>query len=261
MTDALRAHLVSSRLAGSVATTVRSTLDNCAALVAGAERYTFGLDDWRDASFADALAAVVALCGGDPTAESYLDGPGTIDPDRTAAAIALHRDRLAAFSATGGSVLFATGHVGGLQPHYSAIGRALTAAGCRVLTPLDGEEFGTDPAADPPLAAPRRLRFRDGVAGVHDQGGRPLHTHRPRYMVAMLDALAAPPDLVVADHGMAGAAIARGIPTLSIADVNDPALPLAQARRRTDGVLCIDDNLPPRLFVPVTEAMLDWTDR
>jgi hypothetical protein len=36
-----------------------------------------------------------------------------------------------------------------------------------------------------------------------------------------------------ADHGFAGAAIERGIPTLSIADVNDPALPLAQLRGRT----------------------------
>jgi hypothetical protein len=55
---------------------------------------------------------------------------------------------------------------------------------------------------------------------------------------------------------MAGAAIERGIPTLSIADVNDPALPLAQVRGYTDAVLPIDDNLAPRLFVPVTGAML-----
>jgi hypothetical protein len=48
---------------------------------------------------------------------------------------------------------------------------------------------------------------------------------------------------------MAGAAIERGIPTLSIADVNDPALPLAQVRGRTDGVLPIDDNLAPRAML------------
>jgi hypothetical protein len=57
---------------------------------------------------------------------------------------------------------------------------------------------------------------------------------------------------------MAGAAIAAGLPTLSIADVNDPALPLAQVRGWTDAVLPIDDNLAPSTFVPVTAAMLDW---
>jgi hypothetical protein len=31
---------------------------------------------------------------------------------------------------------------------------------------------------------------------------------------------------------------------------------LAQMRGRTDGVLPIDDNLAPRLFLPVTAAML-----
>jgi len=40
--------------------------------------------------------------------------------------------------------------------------------------------------------------------------------------------------------------------------VNDPALPLAQLRGSTDAVLPIDDNLAPRLFVPVTAAMLEW---
>ena len=55
----------------------------------------------------------------------------------------------------------------------------------------------------------------------------------------------------------AGAAIERGIPTLSIADVNDPALPLAQVRGLTDAVLPIDDNLRPALFEPVTSYVLE----
>lgn len=43
--------------------------------------------------------------------------------------------------------------------------------------------------------------------------------------------------------------------------MNDPALPLAQARGRTDGVLLVDDGLPAHLFSPVTEAILDWDAR
>ncbi len=79
-------------------------------------------------------------------------------------------------------------------------------------------------------------------------------------MEAMLDEVggAAGVDLAVADHGFAGAAVEAGITTLSIADVNDPALPLAAARGRTDAVLLIDDGLDPPLFTPVTDAVLDW---
>ncbi|MDP8969338.1 MAG: phosphatase [Actinomycetota bacterium] len=254
----LRDHLVTSRLAGRVATSPRSTLRNCAKLVAGRPKYTFGLSDWRTATIPEAVAAVRALCGGDPARARAQSGPGWIDPDSALRAIAGHRDRLSSLVAAGGGrVLLATGHPTGLLAHYGAIARALRAAGCEVLAPLDDTTLLDLPAGR------RGLRFFDGVACVFD-GGALRHTHLSRYMEAMLDALGGGPgavDLVIGDHGMAGAAIERGIPTLSIADVNDPALPLAQARGRTDGVLPIDDNLAPSLFVPVTEAVLSWCDR
>jgi hypothetical protein len=255
----LREHLVASHLAGAVATPPRSTLRNCAQLVAGLPDYTFGLPDWRDATLLDAVGAIRALCGGDPGGRSDQDGPGWIDPDLSMAGIARHRDRLRDFAAGGGGrVLLATGHPTGLLSHYAALARALQAAGSELLAPLDDVRLPrVDDAAEGPA---RGIRFIDGVAAVFT-GGDLLHTHRSRYMEAMLDELGGGPgvvDLVIADHGMAGAAIARGLPTLAIADVNDPALPLAQVRGRTDTVLCLDDNLAPRLFIPVTQAMLDW---
>ncbi len=51
-------------------------------------------------------------------------------------------------------------------------------------------------------------------------GERPRHTHWPEAMRRML--ADERPDLVIADHGLAGAAIEAGVETLSIADVNDP---------------------------------------
>ena len=253
----LRDHLVGTRLAGNVATTPQNTLRNCGKLIAGHELYTFGLSDYLDATVREAVNAVRLVCGGDPGGAEFPEGDGWIDPDAVMAAIEVHRSRLAAFVAGGGGrVLLATGHPTGLLNHYGALARALQGGGCRLLAPLDDvivrhhEETGRK----------RGLRFLDGVACVFD-GASLLHSHRSVYMEAMLDELGGGPDavdLVIADHGMAGAAIERGIPTLSIADVNDPALPLAQARGRTDAVLPIDDNLAPRLFVPVTQAMLDW---
>lgn len=254
LTSALEHHLVQTRLAGAVATSPRSTVNNCHRLASGHDHYTFGLDDWRDLTTEDAVAAVQQLCGGDPLHADDPDGDGWIEPAGAMAGIATHRRQLRAAADSGGvRVLFATGHPTGLLAHYQALARALQQHGSALLSPLDDRWIDWDRRG-------RQLgiRFLDGVACVYD-GGSLRHTHRSTFMEAMLDA-AGEVDLVVGDHGMAGAAIEAGLPTLSIADVNDPALPVAQVRGRTDGVLPIDDNLAPSLFVPVTAAMLDWRD-
>ena len=247
----LRHHLVDARLAGSVATTPGHAADNCQKLVAGDPSYTFGLSDWQSADVDEVRSVVARLCG-DAAVHGQPDGPGWIDPDATLAAIDGHRKKVAAHAAARSSVLLATGHPTGLLAHYMALGRAFRQSGCEVLITLDscwiteGENR-------------RGVRFVGGVACVWT-GGNLVHTHRSRYMEAMLDALEQEgrrPGLVVGDHGMAGAAIERGIDTLGIADVNDPALFLAQARGRTESVMPIDDNLSPRLVEPVTDAVLD----
>ncbi|MDQ3679566.1 MAG: phosphatase [Actinomycetota bacterium] len=247
----LREHLIEARLAGSVATTPGNTVANCEKLVAGKPDYTFGLSDWRSVDVAEVRAVVSGLFGaaavdGDP------DGPGWIDPDATLAAIEGHRAKVADHARARSRVLLATGHPTGLLPHYMTLGRALLDAGCDLLTALDNSWLVEVPER-------RGLRFLGRVACAWT-GGDLIHTHRSHYMEAMLDALDEEgrwPDLVLGDHGMAGAAIERGIETLGIADVNDPALFLAQARGRTESVMPIDDNLAPRLFEPVTTAILD----
>ena len=253
--DALLRHLVEARLTGAVATPVQSCLTNAAKLAAGEPDYTFGLSDWRQVTYEDVLAAVVSQgCdvvgaqGVDPVPDDFLD------PKVTLAGIARHRAGLADIASRGGRVLVATGHPSALLGHYSALARALAAAGCTIVTPLEGERD----RLRLPNGEPCMVRYVDGVGSLCYAGGL-HHTHRPEYMEAMLDELGpAPVELVLADHGFAGAAVERGIATLSIADVNDPALPLAQSRGRTDGVLLIDDGLEPAVFVPVTEAMLAW---
>jgi hypothetical protein len=248
----LRAHLLATGLAGQVATSPSSTLASCARLVAGDPRTTLGLSDWRETTLRECVDAVRSLCGGDPGGAPDPLGPGTIEPESTLRGVRRHAEVLAAARASGGiRVLLATGHPTGLLGHYAALGRALQGSGSRLLMARDDTTVRTGDDG-----RRRDVRFVDGVACISD-GGSLRHTHRSIYMEAMLDDLDDEVDLVIADHGMAGAAIEARIPTLSIADVNDPALPLAQVRGRTDGVLVIDDNLAPRHFVPITMAILD----
>jgi hypothetical protein len=68
-------------------------------------------------------------------------------------------------------------------------------------------------------------------------------------MDALLDAHT--PDVVLADHGFAGAAIARGVETLCFTDVNDPAIAVAKADGLVQIVVPLDDNLPPAVYVPL----------
>ena len=256
--DALLAHLVASRLAGPVATGNRWSLANCARLVDGDADYTFGMSDWKDATYHEVVEAVRAAGATRlGLAEDDADD-GYIDPPAALAGIRAHRDALAGFVAGGGGrVLLGTGHPFALLPHYGALARALEAHGCTMLHPLDGarDRLRT------PEGRTCSIRYLDHVAALSFDGAL-HHTHRAHYMEALLDEVGGADgvDLVVGDHGFAGAAVEAGVTTLSIADVNDPALPLAAARGRTHAVLLIDDGLDPSLFTPVTEAMLDWAD-
>ncbi len=248
-------HLVRTRLAGSVATSVRSCVDNCHRLVAGDPDTTFGLSDWSAVEFEEVVRALEA-CGVDLSREGEGGEPTAyIDPEAALAGIAKHRAELAALARSEARVLLATGHAFALLPHYAALARALAEAGCTLLRPLEGERK----RLRTPEGHAASIRYLDGVAALAYHGAL-HHTHRSDYMEVMLDAVGGRQgvDAVIGDHGFAGAAVEAGIPTLSIADANDPGLPLAQARGRTDGVLVIDDGIDPSQYEPITAAMLDW---
>lgn len=248
----LQAHLVASRLAGTVATSAGSCMVNCRRLVAGDPDCTFGLSDWEASTYDDAVAALAA-CGTTFPGGQDPDAPAYVDPSVAAAAVGRQGELLASVAAAKGRVLVATGHPSALLPHYAALARALSAAGCTILEPLGG---GADAfrLEDGQAAG---IRYFDGVAALVVHGGL-VHTHRSRFMEAMLEEAGGPAavDAVIGDHGFAGAAVEAGINTVSIADVNDPGLPLAQARGRTSGVLVVDDGLDPAVYEPLTAAIV-----
>ncbi len=246
----LATHLVASRLAGAVATPAGHCFDNVRRMLAGDPDHTFGLSGWRGATVDDAVEALRA-CGvtlaEDPTALPH------VDPAAAVAALDRHRQGFAAVAAARGRVLVATGHAFALLPHYQALACALEAAGCTVLRTFDSRRAHFR-AAD---GEPASIRYFSGVASVVVHGSI-VHTHRASFMEAVLAEAGGRRgvDAVFADHGFAGAAVEAGVPTYSIADVNDPALPLAQLQGRTDGVLVIDDGLNPITYEPLTAAIV-----
>jgi hypothetical protein len=64
------------------------------------------------------------------------------------------------------------------------------------------------------------------------------------------------PELVVGDHGFAGAALTRGIDALGVVDTNDPALVLAWSRGLPLSPILCDDNRPPGAYRELTEFVL-----
>jgi hypothetical protein len=201
-------------------------------LLEGDENNTFGMQELlRGLSFEEVYDAVARQIGNPPDKEEN-PGRGCIDPARTAAGLVEAGERLGEVAGSGGRLVFATGHPGALLLYYLELSRWAGELGGEVLT-----------------ARPRG-RHAKGVSldwaesvGTLGNGASLKHTHSPEPMQDVLEELG-PVDLVVADHGFAGAAIAAGIPTVAVMDTNDPALATVAARAADATIVPIDDNRP-----------------
>jgi hypothetical protein len=248
----LREHLVAARIAGDVATPRDDNLRNALRMSQGLPKYDFGLVPRRTWSYEEVVACMAERCGTDPDL-SRTDGPDTIDPDLTLAQLERWRVRLAAAARAGETVLLATGHPTGVLAVHLQVAAALRAAGAQVLVPEQSFSERVE-------GWPRSQTVR-AINGVHvlASGGELLHTHMPEPMQALLSALGdAPPDLVVADHGWAGAAAEAGIDTLAMADCNDPALFVAEAEGKPVVTVPLDDNVRPHLYDPLSAYVTAW---
>jgi hypothetical protein len=249
----LRDHLVAARLAGSVATPRENNLENFARMSRREPLYLFGLRPAGRWSFEDVLALMAERCGvvADP---AYTAGPDTIDPDRTLDRLDAMADRIGQAAAGRERVVVATGHPVGLRPTHTALARELAAAGCELLTPAGGWAHPDVPELGDQSGT---LDWVDSVGVLRSPYGALKHTHSPLLMEAVLAALDTPPDLVVADHGWAGAAGQAGVDAVGFADCNDPALFVGEAEGRVLSCVPLDDNVDPRLYQPLTAYLLD----
>jgi Phosphatase len=192
----------------------------------------------------DVLAMVAAEAGFDPD-PAIVAGPVPVDPGHVLDRLAAAGRRLALAAERGERMLLATGHPVGLSLLYAAVGDHVQRRGAKLIRPALGlawREGGRH----------REIRYLRGVAMLTDRGSA-MHTHSPGPMERILEEGA--PDLVLADHGFAGAAIQAGIETLSVADVNDPAPVVAKWQGRTQIVIVMDDNVQPEDYWPCFQAI------
>lgn len=249
---ALLAHLVTSRIAGDVATPRENNLRNIGLLCERQEGWTFGLAfdrPWTSDEVFDLMVERVGISG----EVDRRAGGDQIDPARTVAKLEEMAAVIANAAMQRARVVVATGHPAGIFAIHARIAAALRAAGASLLTPAAGASYQTRAGAH------REIRWLGGVGMVSNRGEL-NHTHSPRPMEMLLSALTeageAPPDLVVADHGWAGAAAQAGITTVGFADCNDPALFVGEAEGKVAVCVPLDDNVLPHLYDPVTEFLL-----
>jgi hypothetical protein len=246
--DELEASLLIGGVAGTAAHPLDNVRGNILMLIDGDPDKQFGLTGLPGTFTFDDILDQVAAGAGVPIDHDARYGGVEIAPAPIVDACEAVGERLAAACSRGERVILATGHPVGLALLYREVDRLLAARGAKILTPADGLRWRQ-------LDLPHDwvIEHWDGVAMLTDDG-EPRHTHRPDAMERMLAETT--PDLVVADHGFAGAAIEAGVETLSIADVNDPALIAAKAQGRTDTVIVMDDHVAPDDYWPCFQAIV-----
>ena len=172
----------------------------------------FGMDRLlQGASFEEAYAAVAHYTGHPPDQEET-PGRGCIDPACTAAGLLEAGERIRAVAEAGGRFVLATGHPGALLVYYLGLAKWIEELGGETITVATQGRYEQDVSLD-----------WVGQIAVLGDGASLLHTHSPAPMQEVLARMGAP-DLVAADHGFAGAAVAVGVPTVAIMDTNDPVL-------------------------------------
>jgi hypothetical protein len=240
--------LQEGRMAGPmVSHPMDNVLRNIRLLCEGDPDKQFGMTGLAGSMSPARVLELVARASGFEPDPGWVTGPVPVDPALVLDACEAVGDRLAFACRRGERIVLATGHPVGLAHLYIEVGRLLGRRGVTIARPFDGVAWLEDGHRHP-----WQVRYLEGVAMLTDRTSA-RHTHSGEPMRRMLSELR--PDLVFADHGFAGAAIEAGVETLSIADVNDPALLVARAQGRTETVVVMDDNVQPEAYWPCYQAV------
>jgi len=231
-----RARLTRGRVAGRHDRLGRAEVLSVARRVIAGDRVALlGLDRFSDLDPAELTGILDSVWGWDDR-----DASVAIDPDRVLAAFDRARDRVVDVARRGGRVVLATSRPASLLGLHAALARLASAAGATVL----------DPGQAGPFAGAGRARAHlwwvDHVAVVTD-GDALLPDPALEAGSELLFEVPAP-DLVVGDRGFAGAALARGIEVVALADLDALALGVAAARGLPATVVPLQERRPASAY-------------
>lgn len=242
--------LEAGAITGEVATPRENNLSHIRRFLDQERQFDFGVKLTREWDYDAVFALMVDRCGLRPDPD-FLTGVDTISTEACLDALEKLAEAVGETARAEGRILFATGHPAGLLPVHMAIAEAAAAAGAHIVSQdhfIPVAELGGD------------VRQINRVWTWHLHGGTP-HTHLAEPMHTLLDDIEARgealPDLIVADHGWAGAASSRGLRTIGYADCNDPALFVAEAQGALEACIPLDDDVVPNLYAPLIEFVLE----
>lgn len=170
---------------------------------------------------------------------NHTEGRGYISPSSTIKGLRATAAAIKRVASEGGSVVFATGHPGAMIDYYTELAYLVRRLGGRVVDFARGQIVTQGQDMDQVQV----VDSINSVAFLSDTCGA-LHSHDSRPMAMMLDSADKMPNLVIADHGFAGEAINRSLPTVAIMDTNDPGLAIAKKLGADLVLVPMNDNRP-----------------
>ncbi|MEA2576313.1 MAG: hypothetical protein QOH93_3611, partial [Chloroflexia bacterium] len=170
---------------------------------------------------------------------NYTEGRGYISPSSTIKGLKAMSAAIRRVCRNHGYVTFATGHPGSMIECYTELAELVRELGGHVLDLAKGQTVFQGEDRD-------HIHVADSVNSIAilSDTCAALHSHDSRAMQLMLDDAKRLPDLVIADHGFAGEAINRGIPTVAVMDTNDPGLAVAKKLGADVIIVPMNDNRP-----------------
>lgn len=246
--DSLARYLDRSRITGAVATPREANLRNIQGFLDGDQHQHMGVERTREWSFQSVFELMRDRVGINDDPE-YLSGQDSISAQLCVTGLDRYAEVFSRAVQGRKRLLFATGHPSGLAPVYARLARVARASGARIIRFDEALPFEDGD-----------VRQVEDVVMVEQYGGL-RHTHFPEPMQLVLEHLQEQgreaPDLVIADHGLAGYAGSRaGLPTIAMGDCNDPGIFVAEAQGQVEVVVPLDDNVAPHLYDPLVDYVI-----
>ncbi len=237
--------LTRSRLAGAELSHSRANNVDAAKRLANSDMYvTFGIRSViefvqsRHVEPQEVLKMIadITKCSQDL---DYTEGRGYISPSSTIKGLKAMAGAIKRVAREQGTVVFATGHPGSMIDCYTELAELFRELGGQVMDLAKGQIVQQFEDRD-------HVHVADSVNSISflSDTCAALHSHDSRAMEIMLDDAKKMPDLVIADHGFAGEAINRGIPTVAVMDTNDPGMAVAKQLGANVIIVPMNDNRP-----------------